>query len=147
MATRLGPPYPPSIKRTPPHMSPEDEEIYRAWWPQHAAKAKTVFYDVGLGSGSTEALPPNAPANYAGAWIHNTQKRADMLTVMPSGLWLIEFRHAATSNAIGRLLSYQMLWQENPVLPGKLQLFLVSNHFDPDLNKLAKFNRIEYFWV
>lgn len=147
MATALGPRWPAEILRTPPHMSPEDEEIYRIWWPQYASKALAVYYDVGLGEGSVDALPPNAPANYAGAWIHNTQKRADMLAVFPQELWLIELRHAATSNAVGRLLQYKMLWLSDPVLPGRLRIFLVTNHFDPDLQRLAKFHNIEYFWV
>lgn len=147
MSTVLGPPFPPIMARTPPHMSAEDEEIYRAWWPQHAARAKEVYYDVGLGEGYTAVLPANAPANYAGAWIHNTQKRADMLAVMPESLWLIEFRHAASSNAVGRLLQYKLLWSLDPVLPGRIDLFLVTNHYDPDLAELAKYMQITYNWV
>ncbi len=147
MATRLGTPWPPIISRTPPHMAPEDYEIYRAWWPQHASKATLVFYDVGVGSGRTDTIPLNAPDNFAGAWIHNTQKRIDMLAVMPGEVWLIELRHYATSNAIGRLLQYKLLWEEDPQLQGKLRLFLVSNSHDPDLDKLAKMNGVTYNWV
>ena len=147
MSTRLGPAWPPLMSRRPPHMSPEDEEIYRIWWPQHAHLAKEVYFDVGVGPGASSAVPPNAPTNYAGAWIHNTQKRIDMVAVLEREIWIIEFRHAATSNAVGRLLQYDLLWANDPPFPTPVKLFLVTNHYDADLALLSERARIAYHWV
>lgn len=144
MTTVLGPQWPPIIGRIPPHMAAEDYDIYVNWWPLYAARAKRVWYDVRLGAGSIAALPPNPEPNYERAWIMNTQKRVDMLADMQSSLWLIELRHAATSNAIGRLLQYKLLWLDDPVIDLPLQLYLVTNHYDADLETLAKSQGILY---
>jgi hypothetical protein len=147
MSTDLGPTWPAIITRIPPRMSPEDYEIYLNWWSLYAASAKRVWYDVGVGVGSP--LPPPGPneQNYRRMWTRNTQKRIDMVADMGNQLWIIELRHAATSNAIGRLLSYDMLWKEDPVIDLPTQLVLVSNHYDGDLDALARAQHILYYTV
>lgn len=147
MSTALGVRWPATIGRTPPHMSLEDEEIYRRWWPRHASSAIASYYDVRVGKGAARALPTDAPGNYASGWIALTQKRIDHLAEFEKELWIIEYRHAATSNAIGRLLQYKLLWEEDPVIRKPVRLWLITNYHDPDLAELAKAQRVNYEWV
>ena len=106
------------------------------------AKTDAVYFDVGLGNGNI--TPVNEPPEYVRMWKFNTQRRADALLVRGNELWLTEIRFAANPNAIGRLLAYRYLWEKDPVLPGKLQLVLVTNIHDEVTGELAEKSGIQY---
>lgn len=147
MSTYLGTEYPPLISKRPPHMSDEDYEIYQQWWPRVSKPVLRTWYDVGVGEGSPDAITPGDGINYKRMWTRITQKRIDLLAETPNQLWLVELRHAATSNAVGRLLQYLLLWDRDPVIKKPVQLFLVTNFNDPELDDLCRANRIIYNWV
>ena len=128
-------------------MSDEDYEIYQQWWPQVVGPVLRTWYDVGVGDGSPEAFTPGDGANYQRMWTRITQKRIDLLAETASELWLVELRHAATSNAVGRLMQYSLLWRKDPVIKKPLHLFLVTNSFDPELQALCNSLGITYNWI
>lgn len=135
MPTALGDRFDPFFSGFPPHMSAEDRAIWLRWWPTVREKVRDVFYDVGLGIPEELPFEPD-PVRLAG-WIFSNQKRADLVAVVGGEVWLVELRHNASANAIGRLQMYQQLWLEDPVVPGPVKLVLVSDRHDSALRFLA----------
>ena len=145
MPTVLGRRFPPTTGIYPPHMSPEDFKLFKRWGIAAFKEAINVYYDVGLGEGAP--APENTDPSMRLMWQKVTQKRADVIVEYLNHVDIVELRFNATSNAIGRLLSYQMLWLDDPPI-AKLTFFnLVSNRFDPDLERLAGQHDIRYLIV
>lgn len=142
MPTRLGTLWPVDLIRRPPRMSPEDLDIWRTWWPTHQENALGLYFDVGLGAGKVANLI-GSPAELR-AWERNTQKRADVLIVFPDGIDLVEVRFAASVNAIGRLLTYRELYNDDPAAGPIKQVMLLTNDRDEDVARLSALNNIRY---
>lgn len=126
-------------------MSPEDYKLFKRWTLQAFKYALNVYYDVGLGEGAPggSELDPSMLK----MWQKVTQKRADVVIEYSDKVDIVELRFNATSNAIGRLLSYRMLWNDAPAIKKPASFILVSNRFDPDLERLAGMNDIQYLIV
>jgi len=142
MPTTLGPAFPPDYRGLPTHMSTEDSRIWTLFQPELQTRATTLYFDVRLGGGQAVADAAGLP--FADMWYRLNAKRADVLAVTPEYLELIELRYAAQPNAIGRLLTYELLWQHDPALPGRLRLHLVTDHFDADVLATAARYNIKY---
>lgn len=147
MPTFLGDKYPPLPSRRPPHMSEEDYEIWRRWWPRQTSGVVCCYFDVYVGRGADGFLVGDPADAYERGWIRNNQKRIDQIAVFPAGIWIIELRHFATANAVGRLLQYKQLYLEDPVLGSEVALILVSNHQDKELSNLCRSVLISYHVV
>lgn len=126
-------------------MSPEDFEIWQRYRDTATRDALWVFYDVGLGSGKPYEGPEDE--NLRLMWLMNTQKRADVIIQRRNHIDIIELRHAATANAVGRLLQYRMLYLRDPVLGKPVVMTLVTNLEDPELRDLCKQYSIRYIVV
>jgi len=142
MPTLLGEPYKVTMSRTPPGMSPEDERIWMDWKNSMLKPEYNLYFDCGLGDGVP--APKDTSPEMARMWLLNTQKRADLIVDTGKEWWIVEFRYMATSNAIGRLQMYKMLFIQDPIKVQPVKLILVSNRFDPDLNRLANDQDIRY---
>ena len=145
MPTILGRRFPPTPAIYPPHMSPEDYKLFKRWTISAFKLAINVFYDVGLGEGigpGTETDPTMLKM-----WQKITQKRADVVVEYLNHVDIVELRFNATSNAIGRLLAYRMLWQDDPPINKTAFFNLVSNRFDLDLERLAGEHNLHYLIV
>ena len=145
MPTVLGRRFPPITTTYPPHMSPEDYKLFKRWMIDAFRSAINVYYDVGLGEGSPSGM--ELDPSMLKMWQKVTQKRADVVVEYLEYVDIVELRFNATSNAIGRLLSYRMLWQDDPPINKTAFFSLVSNRFDPDLERLAGEHNIHYLIV
>ena len=142
MPTILGTKYLPTWDGLPPHMSPEDYEIWKRYKPQIIKDAQAVYYDVGLGGQIT--VPPGTTSEMARMWFRNTQKRIDVLLDYGIGWIILELRVQASSSAIGRLLHYRDLWNEDPPDKRPVLLRLVTNLEDKSIRALAQKLDIDY---
>lgn len=136
MPTDLGRIFTPVITVNPPHMSPEDTPIYRRWAIHGLKNALRQYFDVGLGR-ITVPKGVTDPGMIK-SWIRINQKRADAIIEYEDHVKIVEFRHEVTPNAIGRILTYGMLWKEDAVIKKPYQLLIVSNRFDRDVDELTK---------
>lgn len=136
MPTALGDRFSPLFDGFPPHMSAEDRAIWLRWWPTVREKVVDVYYDVGLGL--PEDLPLEVDPIQLAGWIFSNQKRADLVALAAKEIWIVELRHNASANAIGRLQMYSQLWSEDPVLTGVVKLILVLDREDSALRFLAR---------
>lgn len=145
MPTTLGQRYPVYWGGYPPHMSPEDLVLWKTYRQNIETGAVSLYFDVGLG-GQTD-IPPGTSPEMAIMWLRNTQKRIDVL-IETSQDWIItELRHNATSSAVGRLLQYRELWNEDPPDSKPVRLRLVTDMGDSDLQKLCERVGIEYIKI
>lgn len=142
MPTVLHRSYPPDWPGYPPHMAREDFAIWKRWYPTVDPRPIELYFDVGLGEGR-EPLDTATPDERE-LWRHLTQKRADALLVFPDRVHLVELRHAATPNAIGRLLVYRRLLHDDNPFGTPITTELVTDQLDPDLPAIARATRITY---
>lgn len=142
MSTQLGPRFDNRFAGTPARMSPEDLEIWRRWWPTVRDAVDEVYFDVGLGRGAPP--PPLAPEPYKRMWKRNTQLRADVVMVREGKVAIAEIRYAASSNAVGRLLSYKQLYLDDPVLGRDVEMLLITNVRDENVARIAEAVGIQY---
>lgn len=145
MSTDLGQAFPNTWDGKPARLSPEDYLLWQRWFPIVRESVSVMYFDVGLGDG--EPAPPEAPPQYARMWKRNTQKRADAFLVTNEALWIVELRFAANSNAIGRLLQYGKLYEQDPRLGRKYRLVLVSNTLDEAVALTVQSLPISYYIV
>lgn len=142
MPTDLGARFTNTFTGKPAHISPEDRVIFDRWWPSIKDHISAVYFDVGLGAGkpSQEFTPPA----YKKMWTRLTQKRADVVITADNQVWIVELRFAANANAIGRLLTYQEAYNEDPVLGPLSGLMLVTNEHDDDVRRITNKLGIAY---
>jgi hypothetical protein len=126
----------------PPHMSALDYPIWKTWAPSQSSRWHALYFDVALGPGADTSAAPDAA--HAAMWTRLTQKRADVVADAGDHWELIELRHAANANALGRLLLYQHLWIQDPPDTRPLKLILVTDHPDPDIAPLLPQHNITY---
>jgi hypothetical protein len=136
MPTFLGTGFSPEYGGYPTRMSSEDVEIWRRYYPTVRAGALVLYFDVGLGL--ADELPAISDPDQLLGWIKNTQKRADVLIERAQSVDLIELRFNATANAVGRLLMYQKLLEDENPLRKKVNPILVSNRFDGEVERLCR---------
>lgn len=131
-----------AFKGRPDRMSPEDFAIWQRWFPTFRHNINRMYFDVGLGDGLP--APFNAPPQYAKAWLRNTQKRADAILDTLNDLILIELRFDANANAIGRLMTYQLLYAKDPIFGPITRTMLITNTYYDHMDELCKQVKIEY---
>lgn len=145
MPTILGQRYQPTWDGLPPHMSPEDYDIWKRYRPQILKDAQVIYYDVGLGGQIT--VPPGTTPEMARMWFRNTQKRIDVLLDYGIGWVIVELRVDASSSAVGRLIFYRDLWQQDPPDKRPIILRLVTNREDREIRGLTQKLDIDYIVV
>lgn len=145
MPTLMGRRYPPSVIYNPPQMSEEDYPIYKRWAVDGLKGALAQWFDVGLGEGAGLDRPTERPLQYM--WLKVTQKRADVIVEYDDHIKILEMRHQASPNAIGRVLTYSMLWLDDPVIKKPAQIWIITNTWDPHVRRIAEQMGINYLVV
>ena len=125
MPIPLGEKYLPAWNGYPPHMSSEDQEIWKRYKPYVWSIAVNFYYDVGLGG--QENAPEGTSPEMAKMYLRTTQKRADVLIETDTGWIIIELRKDATGAALGRLLMYRDLWLKERPDERPLRIQLVTD--------------------
>lgn len=123
-------------------MSEEDYEIWKKWREKALAGAKWMWFDVGVGKGIE--VVGKWPDYIVRSWTRITQKRIDVVIQKEAEVWIVELRHSATANAVGRLLMYDMLYMDDPVLGLNRKLVLVTDRKDEDMERLCRKMKIIY---
>lgn len=142
MPTELGPPFPVDLQGIPPHMSTEDFSIWLLYQRTIPRDAQRLYFDVRLGA--DDKMNAHSDPAIARMWWANNAKRADVLIEFPDRLEMIELRTNALPNAVGRLLTYRMLWNDDPAIAKPLTMTLVTDHQDRDVERLCAANQIGY---
>lgn len=131
MPTILGPPFPPEYAGLPTHMSTEDYTLWLRYRQRLIGRARALYFDVNLGADAAQTAA--AGTLLQNMWRAVNAKRADVVADLGDSVKIIELRNNAQANAVGRLLTYRMLWARDPKLKGPVALELVTNSNDPDV--------------
>lgn len=125
MTVQLGTAFSPTWSGRPPHMSPEDRQIWERWRSSSmVGLAERVYFDVGL---TTAVAPPGTDLSMSRMWERVTAQRIDVVLEYPKEWFIVELRHDASASAIGRLLSYIMLWGQDPPDKRPVSAILVTD--------------------
>jgi len=130
MKPDLGRPYPIDWNGYPPHMAPLDLPIWRRYLTQPHPTWIRAYFDAALGQGAD--VPVGGDAAAETMWTRITRKRTDVIIETVTGWIIIEIRHNAGLSAIGTILGYQALWNQDPVDQRPLEILVVTNLADRD---------------
>ncbi|MBA7607360.1 hypothetical protein ES703_14519 [subsurface metagenome] len=102
-----------------------------------------LYYDCMLGGPALS--PEEAKDPFKRMWRANLAKRADAIAELEKEVWIIEVSDTPGLRAIGQLLTYLSLWQEDPAIAKIERAVLVCNFVDTDLiASAAKYGIITY---
>jgi len=140
MPTDIGTTYNPKWEGSPPRMSMEDFTLWIKWKKHGLIDSTAMWFDIGLGAGTDcgENITPELKKCH----LKNTQLRADAIIEYPDHIKIVELRKNAGPDAIGRILAYKMLWEDDPKIDKRIELLIVTNHARQDTIKVAVANGI-----
>lgn len=142
MPTELKQRFQPGFTGVPPGMSREDKILWEEYRATAYEDAINVYFNAGVG-GETESPKDTAQA-LADMWLKLTQKRIDVLIETEKEWRIIELRSLADTGAIGRLLTYKTLWEQDPIGSKPVRLILVTDRYDQAIADTAKPLGISY---
>lgn len=131
MPTTLGRKYSIEWRGAPPHMLATDVPVWYAFLESWGFLFRSLYYDCLLGG--TVLVEEDRDDPMKRMWRANTAKRADAIAELTNEVWIIEVAQRPGLRAIGQLITYQYLWQEDPQIEKPEKLVLVAQQFDKDL--------------
>jgi len=112
MKPDLSEPFPPDWTGYPLQMSANDHQIWLRWRDIYALEFERLYFSVTVGEPTlwTEGLEEDMMRMVQ----HASRRRIDVVGEKKDEWWLMEFRQNAGPGAIGSVLTYKVLWEEDP---------------------------------
>lgn len=126
-------------------MSAIDFELWKRFRLRFGLPFEALFFDVAVGRGAPPT--PDVTPEVAAAWQRLTRQRLDVVGESGAGWTIIELRGAAGPGAIGSLIVYRDLWQDDPPDARPLALWLVTDLFPENLQLTLGLQSIRLFLV
>jgi hypothetical protein len=114
-----------------PHLLPQDAPILTEYLKQHGHLYSTVLFDHRVGEGRDPG--PEFEAVYRQMGIDLSQRRIDALGITATEHHIIEVTDAAGVTALGQLLAYQTLLQQQLQTPARPVLILAARTMQSDM--------------
>lgn len=127
MKPDFGGAFDPSFGGRPAHMSAVDFILWQRFKVRFPLPFERVYFDVAVGPGAPGG--PGVEQKVLDAWTRITRQRVDVVGELPASWTLVEVRGNAGPGALGSLVVYRNLWQEDPPDPRALTLWLVTDAF------------------
>lgn len=131
MPTLLGKQYATDWTGRPPHMLATDIPVWYRFLESWGHIFTKLYYDCLLGGPSLTAEQLEDP--YWQMWRANISKRADAIAELEDEVWIIEVAQRPGLRAVGQLMVYLSLWQEDPAILKPEKPILVCEDVDTDL--------------
>ena len=131
MPTELGKAYDIDWRGKPPHMLQTDIPVWYRFLTKWGFSFINLYYDCAVGGQfySEKALEDK----YIKMWSRLNAKRIDAVGESSKAVWIIEVATSPGLRAIGQLLVYRNLWNEDPKIEKPVLIALVCSVFDPDI--------------
>lgn len=143
MPTELGRSFSIDYRGRPPHMLDQDIAVWYRFLEKYHPAFKNLHYDVFVGGPWFPKKKLADPLFYM--WRALNAKRIDALAETDKEVWIIEVSNDPGFRAIGQLMVYRNLWNEDPKIEKPVKLILVCAIVDPDLlSTAAKFGILSY---
>jgi hypothetical protein len=144
MTIELGRTFPNNLAVVPPGMARGDYEIWVRFLAAHAKDYTGFWYNIRLGTG--RPLPGDVEPALTKDWLYITQKRADAIGIKLATLDFFEVRPQAGPGALGSLLTYKHLWEQQPPDPRPVQWIILTDYSTPDDLAAAAAQKIK-LWI
>lgn len=140
-----GPRYPSTKLAKYPHLLASDIPIWERFLDLHSGDFSGFDYDVRVGEGIEP--PTGTEPNIRKMAIDLTQKRIDAVGYQTGAIWIIEVKERPGVGAIGQILSYTVLYQQqfNPVLD--IIPCIVADIIEPDIRTVLNKHSVTWFEV
>jgi len=112
------------------HMARHDVRIWERFLDRYAGYFDEAAYDVAFGG--TEVTDPTATEQERIMWRFNTAKRVDAIVRNRDVLWLCEVRPGSGLSALGAVLGYTWLAEQEKFSDRPIIMTVVTDHTDPD---------------
>ncbi|MGR3319644.1 MAG: hypothetical protein ACUZ8O_14345 [Candidatus Anammoxibacter sp.] len=145
MVTSLGDPIPRASERQLRGLVEPEASIWTRWRFSLPAGVIRIYANVRVGKG--RVAEGNFTEDDRKMWLSLTQKRIDVLLEFSDKVWIVELRRVASSGALGRLMMYKQLYEEDPVLSKPVTLALVTDFKDEDVENIAFTLGVKYIVV
>lgn len=142
MPTSLGVPIPFASERQLRGLVEPEASIWTRWRFSLPVGVIRIYANVRVGKG--RHAEGEFTEDERKMWLAVTQKRIDVLLEFQDRIWIVELRRIASSGALGRLLMYKLLYEEDPVIPKPVTLALVTDFKDDDVLETTKVLGIKY---
>lgn len=130
MPVRIGKAYDTTWRGRPPAMLANDVPVWYRFVDTYGYLFQRVWYDAELGGPHLTTGQVADP--YEKMWRRLTSKRCDAIVETERELWIIEVALSAGLRALGQLLTYRVLYLEDPPIVKPEQLLIVCEVIDPD---------------
>jgi len=128
-----------------PHMVPNEIRIWNKFQKKYGSKFDMFRYDVHVGKGIGPV--PGYDKKYQDMAIRLTQKRIDVVAYRGSNTYIIEIKDKAGLSAIGQLIAYKKLYEDQYGVNKIKGLAIVATSADQDIRKVAGVLNIKIFIV
>lgn len=145
MPTELGRKYQLDWRGDPPHMLKPDVPVWYRFLEKWGFGFQSLWYDCALGGPWLSAEDLRDPMKVM--WRANLVKRADAVAELEDAVWIIEVASFPGLRAIGQILTYMSLWQEDPKIDKIERGILVCSGLDTDLIASAAKYGIRVFYL
>jgi len=133
------------MKKPYTHLLGADVPIWERFLEKFADDFTSFEYDVHVGNGIT--APEDWPEEYRRMTKILSQKRIDVVAHKETELWIIEIKKEAGLGALGQVLGYILLHQQDFVTTKKLVGTIVTNFLQPDMEFLLEHFGLQHFIV
>lgn len=123
------------------HLSKDDTAVWNKFIRVHPDAYAQVVYDLRVGEGDIPA--PGTPPNYAEMIEKLSQKRVDVVALLPDQTHIIEVKPHASLSACGQILVYKHLFDSQfpELLPSRM--LIVCYTADRDILDFCSLHSIE----
>lgn len=118
------------------HMARHDIRIWERFLDRYAGYFTAVAYDVAFGG--SETLDPNASEAERRMWRFNTAKRVDAICKNDDVMWLCEVRPGSGLSALGAVLGYTWLAEQEKFSELPIVMTVVTDHTDADTRAIVE---------
>lgn len=127
----LGPAQKPIVMVHYPHMMPEDTDVWTRFLKERHLNITKVWYDVRVGS--MVFMGPEASEMETRIAAGLTRKRIDAVVEVAGETWVIEVKPYANMYAVGQVITYVRLFEQEYEHIGELRAVIVCDDYDSDL--------------
>jgi len=139
----LGPGQKPIVMPHYPHMMAEDTTVWTKFLRAGTVAISRVWYDVRVG-GMVFAGPDMTEMDTRIA-AGLTRKRIDVVAEVQGDTWVVEVKPYANMYAVGQIISYVRLFEQEYEYSGELRAVIVCDDYDDDL--VEEFDELEILVV
>lgn len=122
-------------------MSRADTRVWRRFLARGSVSFNRLDYDVSLGGKGAAAVPSSS--DYYGMWAQLMKKRVDVVGWVSGQVWIIEVKPVANLAALGQVLAYRFLYNEERRPRVETLPIVVCGSLDADLGPVYDYYGVQ----